>query len=77
MKRLLRGLIARQLPAGYDVDTHFKPRYDPWDQRMCLVPDGDLFEAIAAGRVSVVTDQIDSFTETGIALASGSSSTPR
>ena len=65
MKRLLRGLIARQLPAGYDVDRHFKPRYDPWDQRMCLVPDGDLFEAISAGRVSVITDQIDSFTETG------------
>ncbi len=72
MKRLLRGLVARQLPAGYDVDRHFQPRYDPWDQRMCLVPDGDLFESISDGRVSVITDQIDSFTETGIALGSGS-----
>jgi monooxygenase len=72
MKRLLRGLIARQLPAGYDVDRHFNPRYEPWDQRMCLVPDGDLFEAISDGRVSVITDQIESFTETGLALASGS-----
>jgi monooxygenase len=72
MKRLLRGLIARQLPAGYDVDRHFQPSYDPWDQRMCLVPDGDLFEAISGGGVSVITDQIASFTETGLALASGS-----
>jgi cation diffusion facilitator CzcD-associated flavoprotein CzcO len=72
MKRLLRGLISRQLPAGYDVERHFQPRYDPWDQRMCLVPDGDLFEAISDGRVSVITDHIESFTENGIALASGS-----
>ena len=54
-----------RLPAGFDVDTHFTPRYEPWDQRMCIVPDGDLFEAIADGRVSVVTDRIETFTETG------------
>jgi cation diffusion facilitator CzcD-associated flavoprotein CzcO len=72
MRRLIRGMIARQLPPGYDVDTHFNPTYEPWDQRMCIVPDGDLFEAISAGRVSVVTDRIESFTETGLALASGS-----
>jgi monooxygenase len=72
MKRLIRKLIERKLPPGYDVDTHFNPSYEPWDQRMCIVPDGDLFDAIAAGRVSVVTDRIDSFTETGVALASGS-----
>jgi cation diffusion facilitator CzcD-associated flavoprotein CzcO len=71
MRRLLRMLLARKLPAGFDVDTHFNPRYEPWDQRMCIVPDGDLFDAIGAGRVSVVTDRIETLTETGIALASG------
>jgi cation diffusion facilitator CzcD-associated flavoprotein CzcO len=71
MKRLIRKGIERQLPPGYDVDTHFKPSYDPWDQRLCLVPNGDLFEAVSAGRASVVTDHIDTFTETGIKLASG------
>jgi monooxygenase len=71
VSRLLRQGVARQLPAGYDVDTHFKPRYDPWDQRLCLVPDGDLFKAISSGSASVVTDTIETFTETGIKLASG------
>ena len=71
MKALIRKGLARQLPPDYDIDTHFKPRYDPWDQRLCLVPDGDLFAAISAGEVSVVTDQIDTFTEHGIRLASG------
>jgi monooxygenase len=71
MKKVLRRGAVRALPPGYDVDTHFKPRYDPWDQRLCLVPDGDLFEAIGSGRASVVTDQIDSFTESGIRLQSG------
>ena len=71
-RRLIRALAKRQLPDGYEVDTHFNPRYAPWDERMCVVPDGDLFKAIADGSVSVVTDQIDTFTETGIALASGS-----
>jgi len=71
MKSLLRKLLVRQLPEGYDVDTHFKPRYDPWDQRLCLVPDGDLFKAISDGSASVVTDHIESFTPTGIRLTSG------
>ncbi len=71
MKRLIRKLIERQLPGGFDVDTHFTPSYDPWDQRMCLVPDNDLFEAIRAGRVSMATDRIETFTERGIVLASG------
>jgi len=71
VKRMIRRGIEAALPAGYDIDTHFTPRYDPWDQRMCLVPDGDLFEAIAAGRADVVTDTIETFTETGIRLDSG------
>ena len=71
MKRLLRGMLARRLPPGFDIDTHFTPSYEPWDQRMCIVPDGDLFDAISAGRVSVATDRIERFTENGIALASG------
>ncbi|GAA1925623.1 flavin-containing monooxygenase [Streptantibioticus ferralitis] len=70
-KSLLRKGVAKQLPAGYDVETHFVPRYDPWDQRLCVVPDGDLFRAISAGRASVVTDHIDAFTPTGIQLRSG------
>jgi cation diffusion facilitator CzcD-associated flavoprotein CzcO len=71
VKRLLRDQAKRQLPAGYDVDTHFSPRYNPWDQRLCLVPNGDLFEAISAGRASVVTDRIETFTEKGVRLESG------
>ncbi|HEU5472658.1 MAG TPA: NAD(P)/FAD-dependent oxidoreductase [Actinophytocola sp.] len=71
VKSLLRKGVVRQLPAGYDVDTHFAPRYQPWDQRMCVVPDGDLFAAIRTGRASVVTDTIDTVTETGIRLTSG------
>ena len=61
----------RRLPEGYDVDTHFNPTYDPWDQRMCIVPDGDLFKAISSGEASVVTDRIERFTRDGIRLASG------
>jgi monooxygenase len=72
VRRVIRNLAGRHLPAGYDIDTHFNPRYDPWDERPCVVPDADLFEAIAAGRASVVTDQIETFTEKGIALVSGS-----
>jgi monooxygenase len=71
VKRLLRKQLERQLPAGYDIDTHFTPRYDPWDQRFCVVPDGDLFAAIKAGTASVVTDHIDTFTEKGLLLRSG------
>ena len=69
-RMLLKGL-ERQLPPGYDVATHFTPRYDPWDQRFCAVPDGDLFKAISAGSASVVTDQIERFTESGLLLTSG------
>ena len=71
MKAMIRKGLERRLPAGYDIDTHFKPRYNPWDQRMCLVPDGDLFEAISQGRASVVTDHVDTFTEKGLRLTSG------
>jgi monooxygenase len=71
MKRLIRKGLERRLPPGYDIDTHFKPTYNPWDQRMCLVPDGDLFDAICDGRASVVTDRIETFTEKGVKLASG------
>jgi len=71
MRRLLRRLLARRLPPGFDVDTHFNPRYEPWDQRMCIVPDGDLFDAISDGRASVVTDRIETLTERGLALAAG------
>ncbi len=71
MKRALRRGVERMLPPDYDIDTHFTPKYDPWDQRLCVVPDGDLFRAISDGRASVVTDTIDTFTETGIRLASG------
>jgi monooxygenase len=70
-KRLIRFIQKLALPRDFDIDTHFSPRYEPWDQRMCIVPDGDLFAAIRAGRVSVVTDRIETFTEDGIALGSG------
>ena len=69
--RLIRRLNARQLPEGYPVDEHFNPPYNPWEQRLCMVPDGDLFRAIRQGRASVVTDRIETFTERGIRLASG------
>jgi monooxygenase len=71
MKALLRKGLVKQLPLGYDIDTHFKPQYNPWDQRLCLVPDGDLFKAISEGSASVVTDRIDTFTEQGLRLESG------
>jgi len=70
-KKFIRSMVKRQLPDGYDVDTHFAPTYNPWDQRVCLVPDGDLFRAIRHGSASVVTDKIEAFTERGIRLASG------
>jgi cation diffusion facilitator CzcD-associated flavoprotein CzcO len=71
VKKMIRRGVERSLPPGYDVDKHFKPRYNPWDQRMCLVPDGDLFRAISAGDASVVTDRVETFTERGVALESG------
>jgi cation diffusion facilitator CzcD-associated flavoprotein CzcO len=71
MRSLIRKLAERRLPPGYDIDTHFNPRYNPWDERMCIAADGDLFDVIKEGRASVVTDQIDTFTESGIKLVSG------
>ena len=71
VKRMLRRMLERQLPAGYDIDTHFTPRYNPWDQRFCVVPDGDLFRAIRDGAASVVTGEIETFTEKGLRLTSG------
>jgi monooxygenase len=71
IKGLIRRGVERALPPGYDVDTHFRPTYNPWDQRMCLVPDGDLFETLTAGDASIVTDRIETFTETGLKLESG------
>lgn len=71
VRRFIRWTNKRQLPEGFDVDTHFKPNYNPWDQRLCSVPDGDLFNEISSGRVSVVTDHIDRFTPNGIRLKSG------
>ncbi|HEX8905205.1 MAG TPA: NAD(P)/FAD-dependent oxidoreductase, partial [Longimicrobiaceae bacterium] len=70
-KRAIRKGVQEALGKEYDVDTHFNPRYDPWDERLCIVPDGDLFRSIREGRASVVTDHIDTFTETGIRLRSG------
>jgi monooxygenase len=71
MKKFIRKGLEKELPAGYDIDTHFSPSYNPWDQRLCLVPDGDLFKAIRRGTASIVTDTIDTFTENGVRLVSG------
>lgn len=71
MKNVFIGMAKRQLPDGYDIEKHFTPRYNPWDQRLCAVPGGDLFKAIRRGDAEVVTDTIESFTETGIKLTSG------
>jgi cation diffusion facilitator CzcD-associated flavoprotein CzcO len=71
MKSLISKGVARRLPAGYDVATHFSPTYAPWDQRLCVAPNGDLFRAIREGQASVATGAIDTFTETGVRLASG------
>ena len=71
IKRLIRQVAVRNLPEGYDVDTHFKPRYNPWDQRLCLIPDADLYVAIGEGRAEVVTDHIGHFDSTGIVVKSG------
>jgi cation diffusion facilitator CzcD-associated flavoprotein CzcO len=70
IKRILDGARA-QLGPDYDIATHFTPRYNPWDQRLCLVPDGDLFKALRRGTASIETGVIESFTETGVRLASG------
>jgi monooxygenase len=70
-RRLIRYLTTKALPEGYPVDVHFNPPYNPWDQRLCAVPDGDLFKALSKGTASMVTDHIDRFTERGILLQSG------
>jgi monooxygenase len=71
VRATLLRLVTAQLPPGYDVARHFTPAYNPWDQRVCLVPDGDLFAAIGAGTVSMVTDEIERFTPGGLGLVSG------
>jgi cation diffusion facilitator CzcD-associated flavoprotein CzcO len=71
MKSVIRRRAIRNLPDGYDVDTHFKPFYNPWDQRMCVILDSDLYKAISDGRVDVVTDHIDHIDAKGIVLKSG------
>jgi cation diffusion facilitator CzcD-associated flavoprotein CzcO len=70
-RRLIRKLTDKQLPEHIDVDTHFKPRYDPWDQRLCAVPNGDLFRALRAGTADIATDGIERFTPAGLKLTSG------
>lgn len=70
-RKIIRFSNRRSLPKGYPVDKHFNPPYNPWDQRLCAVPDGDLFNAISEGKASVVTDHIDTFTENGVRLKSG------
>jgi monooxygenase len=71
MKNWIIKNVQKGLGGSFDVDKHFTPRYNPWDQRMCLVPDGDLFDSIKQGKASVITDEIDTFTEQGLKLRSG------
>ncbi|OBK29538.1 FAD-containing monooxygenase EthA [Mycobacterium asiaticum] len=71
MRKMFMGMVKAQLPENYDVRKHFGPHYGPWDQRLCLVPNGDLFRAIRHGKADVVTDTIERFTPTGIRLNSG------
>ena len=70
-KALLRRQLTRALPADFDIDRHFTPTYNPWDQRVCVVPNGDLFKVLRDGRASIVTDQIETITANGIRLQSG------
>ena len=71
VRELLLKRLAKLLPADYDLETHFTPGYNPWDQRLCLVPDADLFNAITAGKAEIVTDQIAKFEAGGIRLHNG------
>jgi monooxygenase len=71
VKQNIIDMVRAQLGPDYDVGRHFTPSYNPWDQRLCLVPDADLFQAIKQGRAEVVTDHVESFTEGGIRLKSG------
>ncbi len=67
----LIDMARSELPASVDVDTHFTPSYGPWEQRLCLIPDSNMFKAISSGKAEVVTDHIDHFTKAGIQLKSG------
>jgi len=71
VKRVLRRRARRLLPAGFDLETHLTPAYDPWDERLCATPDGDFFEAVRSGRAAIVTDGIERVTARGVRLASG------
>ena len=71
VKKAIIDMVRTELGPDYDIDTHFTPRYNPWDQRLCLVPDADLFDALKQGKAEVVTDQIEAITKTGIKLKSG------
>ncbi len=71
VKKFIKAQLRKALGPDFDIDRHFTPPYNPWDQRMCLVPDGDMLIALRERRASIVTDHIDSFTPTGIALQSG------
>src|SRR5215472_11413221 len=71
MAGFIRRLASKQLPEDFDAATHLTPRYNPWDQRLCLVPDGDLFKVISDGRAAIATGEVRTFTESGIELASG------
>ncbi|MEL7248115.1 MAG: NAD(P)/FAD-dependent oxidoreductase [Bacteroidota bacterium] len=71
MKSVIMKEAAKQLPEGYPVEKHFNPKYNPWDQRLCVVPDGDLFQSISDGKAQVVTDTISHFTDTGITTTAG------
>jgi cation diffusion facilitator CzcD-associated flavoprotein CzcO len=71
VKKMVRRGLLQALPAGFDIYTHFKPKYNPWDQRLCLVPDADLFRVLSDGSADIVTDRIAGFDETGIELESG------
>jgi monooxygenase len=70
-RKVIRDMNVKLLPEGYPIDEHFNPPYGPWDQRMCIVPDGDLFRVISRGEASVVTGQIETFTEKGVLLTDG------
>lgn len=71
LKKMLLDMVRKELGPGYDVEKHFTPSYNPWDQRLCLVPDADLFKSIRSGKTSMVTDHIQRFTRNGVLLASG------
>src|SRR5262249_4012037 len=71
IKSWLLGLAQKALGPDYDVSKHFNPRYNPWEQRLCFIPDADLFKALKSGKASMVTDEIETFTQNGLRLKSG------